>query len=124
MASRFRMQIIDALTEECVQFAPGHPIEMDFVQECVDRILAKGFIAVDLSQAELVERAVSAIVGRGVGWFKSEAVVKQAIQDGLREALVGHQLDQRLLQFRHDAEAAVHDAIGDAIHTLKRKVRP
>jgi hypothetical protein len=58
------MQVIDTVTNKTVQYEPGRAVETDFVQDCVDRILAKG-----------------------VGFMRTEAHVEQDIRDGIAEAI-------------------------------------
>lgn len=64
MASRFKLQIIDTVTNTVSEWSPGSPIEVDFVKACVHRI-----------------------VGKGVGFLKTEAQVTKAIEEGLAEVI-------------------------------------
>ena len=73
MASMFVMQIVDKRSGEVVQFEPGLSVEINFIDDCVTRILAKG-----------------------VGVFRTQAHVAQDVRLGIEEA----------------------------IHALKRKVKP
>jgi hypothetical protein len=64
MASRFRMQIVDTVTGDVVEYEPGRRVETEFVSDCINRIVAQG-----------------------VGFFKTEATVKAAVEAGIKEAI-------------------------------------
>jgi hypothetical protein len=57
MASNYRLQIVDIRDGEVVRWKAGAPIESDLVQELCDRLQKKG-----------------------VGWFRSEAKVLEAVK--------------------------------------------
>lgn len=66
MASKFRLRIITEHNDKVVEFEPGLAAEIDFVDECVSHILAKG-----------------------VGLFHTSAHVEQDIRDGIEEVIYG-----------------------------------
>lgn len=64
MASSFKMQIVDTRTGQVVEFEPGLSVEVNFIDDCVNRILAKG-----------------------VGFWRTEKHVSQDIRDGIEQAI-------------------------------------
>lgn len=58
------MQIVDTKTSEVVEFEPGLKVELDFVTDCVTRIVTKG-----------------------VGLFKTQAHVETDVRKGIEEAI-------------------------------------
>jgi hypothetical protein len=64
MPSRYLMQIVDRQTEEVVSFEPGQRVETNFVDDCVNRTMAKG-----------------------VGVGRSSAHVERDMRDGIEEAI-------------------------------------
>jgi hypothetical protein len=63
--SRFRISIIDTETGQQALLVPGGSGERDLIQAATDDI-----------------------VSRGVGYFKSEAAVRTAVEQGLRAAIL------------------------------------
>ena len=72
MTRLFLLQIVDVRTGDVVQLPAGGALERDLIQSCTD-----------------------AIVARGVGLFRTEAQVRQAIQDGMTEAILALKLETR-----------------------------
>ena len=58
------MQIVDKRTGDIVQFEPGLSVEVNFIDDCVTRVLAKG-----------------------VGIGRTQAHVAQDIRNGVEEAI-------------------------------------
>lgn len=58
------MQIVDKRSGNVVEFEPGLSVEINFIDDCVNRILAKG-----------------------VGVFRTQDHVSQDIRDGITEAI-------------------------------------
>lgn len=58
------MQIIDTTNGNVVEYEPGKSVEVDFINDCIVRIVAKG-----------------------VGIGKTEASVSQSIRDGITESI-------------------------------------
>lgn len=65
MTSRFKMQILDSITGDLVEWEPGLRIESEFITDCVSRILAKG-----------------------VGMFRTSDHVGKDISNGIEEAIL------------------------------------
>lgn len=42
MPSRFRLQIVDTVTNRVVEWEPGLSVEIDFIEDVVSRTLARG----------------------------------------------------------------------------------
>lgn len=64
MASRFKMQIVDTVTGRVVEWEPGLSTEINFVEDCISRI-----------------------VERGVGFGRTSKHVAKDIEDGITEAI-------------------------------------
>jgi hypothetical protein len=122
--SRYLVQIVDRETQEVVQMEPGLQVEMEFLDDCVQKILGKGFQEISTAQADLLEACTAAILKRGVGLWRTEAHVAQDIRDGLREAFVSAQLDQRIAAFKAQAAHTIHEGIHEAVYALKSRVVP
>ena len=65
MASRFLMQIVDRTTGDTVQFEPGLSVEVNFIDDCVTKIVSKG-----------------------VGFTKTSSQVEAAIRDGIEQSIL------------------------------------
>jgi hypothetical protein len=66
MASRYLMQIVDRKTGDVVQFEPGQAAELEFVEDCVAKV-----------------------VRLGVGLGRTSTQVSVAIRQGIEEAIHG-----------------------------------
>lgn len=64
MPSKYLLQIVHRTSGEVVQFEPGLSTEINFIDDCVQRILSKG-----------------------VGVFRTNKHVEQDIRDGINEAV-------------------------------------
>ena len=64
MASSFRMQIVDTRNGKVVEFEPGLSVEVNFVDDCVTRVIAKG-----------------------VGFGRTQAHVAQDVRDAIEESI-------------------------------------
>lgn len=125
MASRFKMQIVDSVTNYVVEFEPGRSVETDFVTACVNRILLKEKELASTYGARLsgkfVDDCIAKIVARGVGVLRTSKHVTQDIRDGINEAIFS--LSPESWTTTHDI-SKIHDAISEVILELKSKVRP
>ena len=68
----FLLQIVRAETGEVVRFPGGGPLERDLIDACTE-----------------------AIVSRGVGMWRTEAHVREAIAAGMTEAIMSLKRDTR-----------------------------
>ena len=129
----FRLQIVDG--KGVIATLPGGgSLERDLIAMCTDAILSHGAGEIGATCAlalregldTAIDQCVAAIVSRGVGFLKTEAHVRQAVRDGLREVLLTQALVTK--HMRHQV-AAIWDAdevrtivaagIASAIQTLK-----
>lgn len=62
--SRFRLQIVDTTNAKVCEWEPGRAVEIDFVQDCITKIVSKG-----------------------VGLGRTSAHVAKDIEDGINEAI-------------------------------------
>ena len=88
MTSRFRLQITDG--EGRVVMAPGGVLEVD-LREALVKALVRAAVSEAVggpaAQQRLLVLAKEAILAQGVGYFKSEAKVAAAVEQGLRTAM-------------------------------------
>lgn len=84
----------------------GHPIEVALTEEIVSALVHR--ITEPIATA-----TVPGTIEQGVGFFKTEATVAQAVDAAVRAAIASPAVTQ-----------AVRQAITDAILNLKRQVRP
>lgn len=64
MESRFKLQIVDKVNGDVVEWEPGLSIEMAFVEDITNKIISKR-----------------------VGFFTTKKKVAQAVKEGLEEAI-------------------------------------
>ena len=86
----YYLQIVDE-TGEVVRFRAGGPVELDLCQALTAALVNEtvaGTLGPAVAQRRLIDLAKQAILAQGVGFWRTEAHVTQAIEVGLRAALV------------------------------------
>lgn len=84
----FYLQIVDR-KDHVVRLPGGGRLEANLVELCVSAILP-------LVKENVIEICVEETKAYGVGWFKSEAKVEQAIRAGLNTVLSGPEAQQAI----------------------------
>ena len=111
----FLLQIVDAEDGTVIRLPAGGTLELNLVTA-----LATAFITRSVRlDRDVIASAQSAIVKRGVGLFRTEAHVRTAIEEGMREVLGLVQAGAVPIE----EKAAIEASVRDVLSVLKKQTR-
>lgn len=118
MQSNYLVQIVDRATGEVVQMEPGLQLERDLVADIV-RALAPATREQTALYVRFVDALTASMAAKGVGIFRTEAAVLDAVKLSLYEVLVvnGGAMADALT-------ADLERAVNAAFLKIKMQVRP
>lgn len=115
----YLLQIVDE-TGTVTRFPAGGPVELDLRAALTAALVADsvaGTLGPAAAQRRLIDLAKQAIVAQGVGVFRTEAHVLQAIETGLRTALAEVSAD-----LTADATPPIESLVARVVQDFKRKM--